>query len=105
MTRRWVPHRHRPNGWTSTCSCGKRSYRTRGDAKAAARDYPRPRPGAYECRDHPGVWHLGHLPGSVVTGDQPRDQLPDPAPRDHTHSHRTGVWCPTCGQHQTSRPA
>jgi hypothetical protein len=31
---------------------------------------------AFECgNDHPGLWHLGHLPGSIVRGDVGREWI------------------------------
>lgn len=48
---------------TTHCpACGKKSYRTRKDAKKAARTFhPNDRMSAYQCRHEDGLgWHFGH---------------------------------------------
>lgn len=55
-----------------TCpTCGKITYRSRAEAKAAAKRFHtgdrRLRP--YACGDG---WHIGHLSDSVVAGDRSR---------------------------------
>lgn len=59
--------------WVATCGCGKRSYLTRREARQA---YHRVHPSerrmnAYLCPVG-GLWHIGHLPGSVAKGTWPR---------------------------------
>lgn len=65
----------RLNGARSTCQCGKRSYLTRKDAKAAARrwhagDHMSP----YMC-EHGRWWHIGHLAPGVLEGRVARADL------------------------------
>ena len=65
-----------------TCACGKQAYRSRRDARTAAR---RLHPGdtrlsAYACQLEDGAWHLGHLKGALVGGKIRRSYL------DGTHT-------------------
>lgn len=64
-----------PGSSIETCRhCGKQSYRTRGDAKAAIkRLHPhdnRLRP--YQCRYGGTLWHFGHMLNDVVAGKRAR---------------------------------
>lgn len=49
-----------------TCTCGKRGYLTRGDAKKVIREMRRAkktrsdRVNAYRCQTGTGYWHVGH---------------------------------------------
>ena len=62
-----------------TCTCGKRRYQTRAEARRAARSHRKPhwddRLRAYECV--PGIWHLGYLPLAVIDGQLTRDEYND----------------------------
>ena len=60
--------------WLGTCAtCGKRSYITKDDAKAARRQVKNQgRMAVYRCGN---AWHLGHLPRGVVRGDYSRGAL------------------------------
>lgn len=51
--------------------CGKRTYRTRKTAKAAAKTIPGRHMATYPCPHGPG-WHHGHLPLDVVHGKRPK---------------------------------
>lgn len=51
--------------------CGKRTYRSRSHAKAAAKVIPGRHMCAYRCPAGPGG-HLGHLPLDVVHGKRPK---------------------------------
>lgn len=53
--------------------CGKVRYRSRADAKKAARTRNLPGMSPYECSD--GYWHLGHLPPVVKRGVVGRESL------------------------------
>jgi hypothetical protein len=62
-----------------TCGCGKRSYKTRGDARKVAKEMRRKghirtdaaRLSTYRCDT--GVWHVGHQqPGSIPNVNDPR---------------------------------
>lgn len=47
----------------SECGCGKRSYRSKGDAQRAARmavDREHEPLHAYHCPEGLGSWHIGH---------------------------------------------
>lgn len=57
-----------------TCSCGKRGYHTRRDAKRVARRSHRGEPGmhAYQCLTDPAFFHLGHLSDRVRHGEVDR---------------------------------
>lgn len=61
--------------WTTCLHCGKRSYRSRKEAKAAARTESLPGMSAYECHSQPGAWHIGHLPAGVANGRYARSTL------------------------------
>lgn len=57
-----------------TCpTCGKRRYTTRRLArKAAKRIHPGQHMSPYRCGQ---FWHIGHLPGPVLTGDSDRNRI------------------------------
>ncbi len=63
--------------WVTCLACGKRGYVTKQDAKRALRQL-RDGMNAYRCRVGGIGWHLGHLPQSVVSGEQGRPQIKDP---------------------------
>jgi hypothetical protein len=79
--------RGRPTGHVGSClHCGKVGYSSRYAAKTAGRVlYPADHLSAYECKLQPAgeqpVWHIGHLPGAVVTGKLTRDHLAPPVRR------------------------
>lgn len=53
-----------------TCQAhGKRLYKTKKRAKAVIRRMPKASPmREYRCQEHPGWWHIGHLPQATVAG-------------------------------------
>ena len=61
------------------CTCGKRRYRSRAEARRAVRQLRSrgrsDRPRAYECA--PGIWHLGHKPATVRNGTLDTDDYVD----------------------------
>ena len=61
------------------CTCGKRRYPSRKEARRAARTLPRgnraDRTRAYQCA--PGIWHIGHHPTSLRNGAITRDEYND----------------------------
>lgn len=56
---------------------GKILFRDRKTARMHARRTKSRsrRMNAYECDVHPGLWHLGHLPGAVIRGELGRDWI------------------------------
>ena len=67
-----MAHAARQAFW-ATCECGKRSFRTRGEAKAVAkRAHPSERLSVYRCGDG---YHYGHLPANVRAGRVTRELL------------------------------
>lgn len=74
MTTHYGPHEHArlPVGamWVTTCArCGKRGYKTRKDAKRAARTFhPGDTQRPYRCPVLPDLWHFGHRPEWVTQG-------------------------------------
>lgn len=62
-------------GSMHTCpTCGKRCYKTRAAAKRTRkRRFPGERMSVYLCGD---LYHLGHLPSRVISGDKPRSDIP-----------------------------
>jgi hypothetical protein len=57
-----------------TCErCLKAIYKTRRDARTAAKAQPDPECRAYKCPA--GYWHFGHLPKAVIRGRMGRDSL------------------------------
>ncbi len=63
-----------------TCEVhGKILFRDRKTARVNARRTQSHdgRMNAFECETHPGLWHLGHLPRSVVRGIRGRESIDD----------------------------
>jgi hypothetical protein len=56
--------------WAMHCSiCNKRSYRSRKDARRAAKTFhPGESQRTYECPARAGMWHYGHRPDWVTQG-------------------------------------
>jgi hypothetical protein len=53
--------------WMHTCSCGKRSYASRRDARHAAKaEFPNRHMSEYRCAD--GSWHYGQIHVMVREG-------------------------------------
>lgn len=48
---------------------GKLTYSRRGDARSAARKLHDPGIREYPCSNHPGCWHIGHMPPPVKRGE------------------------------------
>ena len=78
-----APRKHRPTSCWVTCPhCGKRTYFTRKDARAA-RTHHEKRHGLsiYPCphqkEEHGDGFHLGHRPQGLGHGDIDRDTLAD----------------------------
>ena len=62
---------HRPT-WLGTCTCGKRSYATRRDARHMAHaGHPEGGLSEYRC-DESGLWHIGHTHALVKAGRMAR---------------------------------
>lgn len=75
--------------YEGTCPCGKRSYGSRKQAKAAGKKiYPGDHLSAYRCRTNPNEWHFGHLHSLTIERGLPRDasaiptvrEIPKPSP-------------------------
>lgn len=68
-------NRNSSRNWASNAGycvdCGKKTYWTRRHARAAARVIDKSM-SAYPCG---ALWHIGHLPSSIVTGQEARDQF------------------------------
>ena len=61
--------------WISMCEeHGKHLYPSRDAARRVARQH-HPRKNAYECPDHPRLWHVGALPGAVRQGRYSRSEV------------------------------
>lgn len=75
-TGRGSPVIHGATSWgTNSCSTGKRSWQSRTDAKSYAKMLGRQgKPGmnAFRCEEC-GLFHIGHLPYAVRTGEIGRD--------------------------------
>jgi hypothetical protein len=76
MTRRHVPPSRVIVRLAERCSdCDKISYLSRKDAKKERRHFRGSGMNAYPCPNNPTVFHLGHLPPSVVHGLIGREQI------------------------------
>lgn len=54
--------------WVGTCSCGKRTYKTRKDARRAAKaGHAGEHMSVYRCAQ--GHWHIGHINARRVRGE------------------------------------
>lgn len=70
-------HSERMPDWVH-CNCGKRGFRSRGDARVALkRHYQRNTKGfsVYCCPRDDRYFHLGHLPTAVRKGKIGRDDI------------------------------
>lgn len=61
----------------SICDCGKRSYATRNDARAARRRTGSSGLSTYRCKAS-GHWHIGHSPIPLKHGVITRDDVHAP---------------------------
>jgi hypothetical protein len=72
------PHYHPENGgqFSHTCPepCGKRAYRTRKAARAAARRHDQ-QVRTYRCLTDTDVYHIGHLHKDVTAGKVSRGKV------------------------------
>lgn len=74
-------HKYKKNSfatpdWASAgvCSCGKKVYRSKKDARNAARiKHPDDQLSVYQCMSNvSGPWHIGHLADEIKTGLETR---------------------------------
>jgi hypothetical protein len=70
------PHYHPGNAaqFSHTCGCGKRAYRTRKAARAAARRHDE-QVRTYRCLTDTAVYHIGHLHPDVTAGKVSRGRV------------------------------
>lgn len=71
-----TPSERTLSGHGRCAHCGKINYNSRKAAKAYARRRSLVGLSAYRCQHSKvEVWHLGHLPDSVRSGDAPREMI------------------------------
>lgn len=69
---------HIPGGFICPAT-GKKSWLSKGDAKAMAKRTPNGNDlSAYRCPTGQDHWHLGHLPASVIAGETSRAEIFEP---------------------------
>lgn len=71
-----TPSERTLSGYGRCTHCGKLNYNSRKAAKAYARRRSLVGLSAYRCQHSKvEVWHLGHLPDYVRSGDAPREMI------------------------------
>lgn len=71
------PRAHNPAArWTSCEKCGHRGYHTRGDAKAVRKRHHGTKGMAvFSCPHTKGLFHVGHRPNALSSGEIDRNLL------------------------------
>ena len=94
------PRAHNPAArWTTCEKCGHRGYHTRGDAKAVRKRHHGSKGMAvFACPHTEGLFHVGHRPHALSSGQIDRNllraQALKPATATEDFSVRSATTCP-----------